>query len=596
LNTKKVIRYTNGDFNSIKNALVEHAKRYYPDSYKDFNEASFGSLVTDMVAYVGDMLSFYLDYNANEGFIDSALEYQNILRHGRTMGYRYKGSPSSYGTATFYIIAPAKASGYGPDISYLPILTKGSQFSTDSGKNFLLNENVDFANSSNEIVVSSTDSTTGIPSKYAVKALGQVVSGEYYSQAIVVEDYERFLRLKLGGDNISEVISVASSEGEIWYEVSYLSQDIIFKEVANRNSDKDSVPFILKPFVVPRRFVVEQELGATYLQFGYGSEEEIKTTNVADASNVVLQLPGKDYVSDDSFDPSKLLSTEKFGIAPSNTTLTIVTRNNSSENVNVAVGGLSKIVEPVFDFDNITSLNSQVISEVMESLEVTNEEPVVGSVSLQSTEEIRRRALDSYASQERAVTGPDYKSVIYSMPSKFGAIKRCNVVQDSDSLKRALNVYVLSENESGVLCASNDTLKQNLKTWLSRYKMINDYVKILDGRIINIGLECELLADDGANKFTVLNSAVTYLSDYFSVLPEMGQSFSVTQVYSALKAVNGIVDVINVKIVQKKGGAYSDIRFDIDSFLSDDGRNVFCPKNCVLEIKYPKSDILCTVK
>jgi hypothetical protein len=595
-NRKVPINYTSRDFNSIKNDLIEYAKRYYPENYKDFNEASFGSLMTDIVAYTGDILSFYTDYSVNEAFIDSSLEYNNVIRHGRPLGYRFRGSPSSYGVGTLYIVVPAKTSGYGPDPSYIPLLQKGSQFSTDGGKNFLLNENVNFADSNNEIVVANVDASTGIPSSYAIRAYGQIISGEYYSQTIPVGNYERFLRVKLGGDYISEVISVFDSEGNEYFEVDYLSQDVVFKQIANRNSDKDSVPFILKPVVVPRRFVVEQDINSTYLQFGYGSEEEVKITNVADASNVVLQMPGKDYISSDSFDPTRLLSTDKFGVAPSNTTLTIVTRNNSSANVNVAAGGLSKPVEPIFDFNDIVSLNPTAVSTVMESLEITNDAPIVGSVSVQSVDEIKRRIFDQFASQERAVSVQDYCAVCYALPPRFGAVKRINVVQDSDSLKRNLNLYVVSEDQSGILTETNDTIKQNLKTWLSRYKMVNDSIKILDAKIVNLGFTFEILADESKNKYSVLQTAVTYLQNYFPYPGDIGESFSISSIYSALRNVDGILDVANVKVILKKGGSYSQTSINLNDFISDDGRSVFCPSNVIFEIRFPKNDIYGTVR
>ena len=54
------IKYTSRDFNSIKSDLVNYAKRYYPNTYKDFSESGFGSLMLDTTAYIGDILSFYL--------------------------------------------------------------------------------------------------------------------------------------------------------------------------------------------------------------------------------------------------------------------------------------------------------------------------------------------------------------------------------------------------------------------------------------------------------------------------------------------------------------------------------------------------------
>ena len=120
------IKYTSRDFNSIRNDLIEHAKRYYPDSFKDFNEASFGAMMVDSVAYVGDILSFYLDYQANESFLTTAHEYNNIIKHGKALGYKVAPAPSSYGMVTLFVRVPAAPSGFGPDTSFIPTLRRGT--------------------------------------------------------------------------------------------------------------------------------------------------------------------------------------------------------------------------------------------------------------------------------------------------------------------------------------------------------------------------------------------------------------------------------------------------------------------------------------
>ena len=173
---KTPIKYTSREFDSIKNDLIEHAKRYYPDTFKDFNEASFGALMLDTVAYIGDVLSFYLDYQVNESFLDSAVEYNNVIRLSRQMGYKYKANPSSFGTVAIYTIVPASTSGLGPDTDYLPLLRKGTQLSSTSGNTFMLDEEVRFDDPSNEIVVARTDTSTGLPSSYAIRSYGRIVS------------------------------------------------------------------------------------------------------------------------------------------------------------------------------------------------------------------------------------------------------------------------------------------------------------------------------------------------------------------------------------------------------------------------------------
>lgn len=112
------INYTSRDFETIKRDLVEHARRYYPDNFKDFSENSFGSLMLDTVAYVGDILSFYLDYAVNESYISTSIEYDNIVKLSRQMGYKYKRNAAATGVLSFYILVPASADGVEPDYRY----------------------------------------------------------------------------------------------------------------------------------------------------------------------------------------------------------------------------------------------------------------------------------------------------------------------------------------------------------------------------------------------------------------------------------------------------------------------------------------------
>lgn len=594
---KKVpIRLTSRDFQSIRDDLIEYAKRYYPESFKDFSESSFGSLMIDSVAYIGDILSYGLDYSTNESFLDSAIEYNNIIRHGRVLGYKFKGNPSSYGVVSLYVIIPAKVSGTGPDTRYYPILLKGSEFSSTSGVSFMLLENVDFSHSQNEILVAAVSNTTGLPISYAVKASGKVISGEYYEEQISIGNFEKFLRVNLNGSNIAEVLSVVDAEGHEYYEVETLSQNVIYRSVTNKSWDREYAPSVLKPIIVTRRYVVEQEDGVVSLQFGYGSAEEIKSNNVLEPTNVALKLIGKDYISDDSFDPSKLLETDKFGVAPSNTTLRVITRNNTSENVNAAAGTVVEVKSPMFEFDEASTLDPEKMNSIVASLECSNEDPIIGDISLPDMAEIRVRIKDSFSAQNRAVTGLDYKSAIYNMPVKFGCIKRCAIYQDEDSFKRNLNVYVIAENSAGNLTTATSTLKENLKTWILSKKMINDTVDILDAYVINLGIEFKILARDDVNKYSALTRAVEELVAFYDKKFDIGEPFLITDVYKVLRNVDEVLDVVNVKVKCLNGGAYSDAMINVDNMMSPDGRMVRCYKNCVYEIKNPRTDIVGTVK
>ena len=590
------IKYTSREFDSIKSSLVDYVQRYYPNTFKDFSEASFGSLMLDTVSYIGDILSFYLDYQANESFLDTAVEYNNIIRLGKQFGYKFKANPSSYGTASFYLLVPASATTAGPDRDLMPILKKYSQFKSKSDANFILDEDVNFNDDNNEVRAAEIDSTTGTVTNYAVKAYGRVTSGILSQETVEVFAHKKFLRISLGALDIAEIMSITDTEGHSYYEVEYLSQDVIYKAVTNRNIDNITAAAILKPFIVPRRFIVERERHTTYLQFGGGSDIEFNTENiinasVVDPSNIVLRRHGAPHISDSSFDPYKLIASDEFGIAPSNTVLRIVMRINTMDNVNLSVGSLNSVKEAEFEFTDNTLAD---IGEVERSLEVANEELIVGDVTLPDSAELKRRILDSFATQNRAVTAKDYEAMSYAMPPEFGAVKRCKITRDHGSMKRNLNMYVVSENNG--LAKTNDTIKDNLKTWLTKNKMINDTIDILDAKIVNFSISYEAIGRSDVSKFEVIEAANAALRVHYERLPEIGEPFWITDVYKVLKEIDGIVDVSNVNIVSKFGNEYSSVNLDVPQNTSSDGRYIEIPRNCIAEIKFPASDIKGVIK
>jgi len=586
----RTIDYTSRDYESIRGDLIEHAKRYYSDTFQDFSEASFGALMIDSVAYIGDILSFYLDYQVNESFLDSSNEFNNILRHGKALGYKYQGRGSATGEVTLYIIVPANETGMGPDSDYIPALRAGAAF-VGNGVRFTLISEVRFDQPTNEVVVARVDETTGLPTHYAIKSYGQVISGNVRSMSVKIGEFEKFRNIVIGDANVSEIISVTDSDGNKYYEVDYLTQDVVYKEIVNKNVSDDRVRSILKPITVPRRFVTTRSRAATFLQFGYGSETQLEKESVLDPKNIVLDLYGKDYSSEKSFDPSKLLTTDKFGIGPANTTLNITFRQNSAQGMNVMAGGIKRVVNKNFVFENQSTIVSSRADEVITSLEVHNEQPILGDVFNPTTDEIRHRISGVFATQNRAVTKEDYESFALMMPQKFGLVKRVNVVRDPDSTKRNLNMYILSENEVGNFTSATTALKRNLKTWLSRYKMMTDAIDILDAKVVNIGINYSITVKPSANKFDVLTRASVQLAQRYEEKFYIGEPFYISEVYSILNRITDILDVVSVDVVQKRTFPYSNVRFDLDANTSPNGSYIVVPKNVVLEFRYPARDI-----
>lgn len=594
--SKPTIKYTSRDYSSIKQDLVDYTKRYYGDSVKDFSENSFASLMLETVSYVGDTLSFYLDYQVNESFFDSANEYANVVRLARQLGYKNKLAPSSTGIASFYVSVPAASTGLGPDTRYIPTLLRGSSFKTTNETNFVLTENVQFNNQNNLVVVSKISDSTGLPTEYAIKANGRVISGANFRKTFTIGEFVKFRKVSLGTANVAEILSVLDAEGNEYYEVDSLAQNIIYSETTNPSALSDGVPSLLKPFVVARRFTVERTSTDTYLQFGHGSDETITTDNdIFDPKNTILQMHAKNYFTDTEFDPNRLVENDKFGVGPSNTTLIVTYRVNTTNNVNAASNTLTTVEFSELSFEDEANLTTSIKNSVKSSLEVDNDTPIIGYSTVLTADEVRIRALNHFASQNRAVTKEDYKSFVYAMPNKFGSISRCNIMRDADSIKRNLNLYVISEDVNGNLITTNNTIKENLKTWLSRVKMVNDTIDILDTKIVNIGIRFSVKSTQQENKYTALSDGIQAIKNKFNRKFEIGEPIYITDIQTALQSVSSIADVKKITVFNRTGGVYSDISYNIDLNKSADGRYVTLPEDHIFEIKDMNADIIGTV-
>ncbi len=587
------INYTSREFASIKQDLVSYAKRYYPDTFRDFTDASFGSMMLDMVAYVGDVISFYLDYQVNESFLDSAIEYNNIMRLARQAGFKTSRSFSSTGEITLYIIVPSSTtSGTGqPDLAYAPILKSGSKFISNSGVTFTLVDDVDFADQNNEIVVAEVNSSNGSPTSYAIKSFGKIISGELKVEYVSVGEYRRYPSYILSDDNIVEIVSIVDSQGNKYYEVDHLSQDTVYVPVKNTKDDKTLAPYVIKPLSVPRRFTVERTGRKTIIQFGQGSKKTMAQEKITDPSKVILQAHAKNYITDKTFDPTKLLETDKLGIAPSETTLTVIYRSNKANNVNIAAKSITDATDLDFSFSNAAALNQAKISTAVSSLEYENESPIVGDSSIPDVEEIRSRALGLNSAQSRAVTKQDYISLVYNMPPKFGSVKRVNLMQDRDSFKRNLNMYVISENAAGNLIQTPSTIKSNLKTWLSNYKMINDTIDIMDAKVVNLAIEYQVMIDTDENRFGALDFINESLGSFFENKYDIGEPFMYSDIFNVLKQISFVLDVKDIDVKLQTGNLYATSFFSVNKNKSADGRMIICPKDHIFEIRYPNVDI-----
>ena len=588
------IKYTSRDFTTIKQDLIEHAKRYYPDDYNDFSEASFGSLVFDTVAYVGDVLSYYVDYSVNESFLDSALEFSNIRKHAKNLGYRFTGVPVAEGIMAFFIRVPSIVEGNAPDTDYLPILKKGSEFASGNGSTFTLLEDVNFGAPENDFI-GATFTQDGGTQEFAVRAYGMVSSGKVLSTDIDLTSatFEKFRKVRVDDGSVTEIMKVEDSEGNIFYEVDYLSQETVFIETTNQSAMSDGVRSIIKPFVTARRFTVFQENNSTFLQFGFGSDND-DDSGLADPSKVAIKMHAKDHITHTAIDPTKLLGTDKLGISPQGTILTITYKKNDRANPSSAANTIKTVVKADFKFMNEQNLIPATVVTVRNSLECSNEKPMVAPQLSVTSDELKIRSRNFFATQNRAVTKQDYEAIAYNMPNKFGSLKRVNIVNNPFATNKELIMYVVSENNEGLLTQTESITKQNLKSWLEQYSSINDIVKINDAKIINFAIDFEVKTDNRYDTTGVLADAVDRIKFKYSEKFYIGEPIYINDIFNILSKTEGVIDVVKVKILNKSsndGPGYSSIPFIMDDVISNDATYYKAPKNVLFELRYPAQDI-----
>ena len=333
------------------------------------------------------------------------------------------------------------------------------------------------------------------------------------------------------------------------------------------------------------------------LQFGFGTDENENQT--IDPANVLVNQHGKKYISDDSFDPAVLIKTDSLGVVPSNTVLRVIYRVNTVENTNTSVGTITQVKDPIIDFFSELELDSTLVAATRSSLEVINERAFVGSNPLPTSEELRERAFGVYSMQNRIVTKQDLITAAYNMPKRFGSIAKAMAYQDTESFnQRNINLYVMATGADGKYQVANSVLKNNLKTHITRYKMINDTIDILDAKIINLVLNYRIIALPDVDQFKALDTSKQDLVTYFQNRRnyEIGEEFLLTDIFNVLKNSPLVLDVISVSANAKTGPAYADTNFNADNHISSDGRKINCPIDSIFEIKFPNTDIVGTIQ
>jgi hypothetical protein len=653
----KSVNYLGKDFDALKQNLIDFTKTYFPNQYSDFNDASPGMVFLEQAAAIGDMLSFYQDVQLKESMLTNATERKNVIALAQSMGYKPKVTTPAVTTLTVYQLVPSVGSGSlnRPDDRYFLKIKAGLEVASteNSSITFTTIDNIDFSNSSSrEIDVFSRNTTTGIPEQYLITKTVQAISAKEVTTTITVSDSTDYPTITLNDTNIIEIISVVDEDNSTYYEVPYLAQETIFVEqpntlINNNSSDISAdVPYILEVQKVPRRFSIKVNPDNTMdLQFGNGTFNGNDETLIPNPKNVGLGLANSIQRLNQGIDPSNFLKTNTMGIAPNGKILTIKYLIGGGVSSNVNQSDLVSISKIEFEEDLIATADLSNYAIYKQSVGIENLESAVGGRGSETIEEIRQNALAMFGSQNRAVTRQDYMVRALSMPERYGSVAKVYVSPDGeidnnspssilsspqniaeftnlvDNLKGsskqdiqkelvkyltqkktsisevnnpfAINMYLLGYDINKNLTILNKTVKQNLKTYLGEYRMLTDGVNIIDGFIVNIGVDFEISVYSNYNKREVLTNCVTELQTYFNIDNwTFNKPINISEIELILANVEGVMSVPSVKISNLCGGDgnYSPNRYNIDAATK--GKIVYPSLDpSIFEVKYPNKDI-----
>jgi len=533
----KNISYLNKDFAVFKQQLIDFAKTYYPNTATDFSPSSPGTMFIEMASYVGDVLSFYLDNQVQENFLQYAKQTQNLYSLAYMLGYRPKVTTAATVELTFYQQVPAIVSSSItiPDFNYCLKFPSNTRVRTNFGAQtqFLVGDEIDFSYSSSldptQVSVYQIDSTTKQPTRYLLTKKRQAVSATVNSTSATFGSPQQFPTVNISAVDFIGILDVTDSDGNVWYEVDYLAQDVVFDSIKNTNtndpnfsSDSSDTPYLLKLKQADRRFVTRLTGdGNIQLQFGSGVVSNNDETIVPNPDNVGMGLPFEQNKLTTAFSPTNFIFTDSYGIAPSNTTLSIRYLTGGGVGANVQSNTINTFITNP-SFVNV-NLDATLAQTMFDSIAVNNLAAADGGSDGDTTEEIRQNSMAQFASQLRTVTEQDYLVRALSLPSKYGSLAKVYIAQKlasdtSDAEKLAsLDLYCLSYNNQKQLQTPSLALKNNLKTYLSQYRMINDAVDIKNGYIINIGVDFDIIVLPNYNSNEVIVSCINAIQTFFNI-------------------------------------------------------------------------------
>lgn len=602
------IKYLNKDFSNFKNELIEYAKSYYPTVYNDFSQASPGSMFIEMASYVGDVLSFYLDNQLQETFLQYAKQKNNLYTMAYMLGYRPKVTSAAIADLDIYMQVGVVGSAGNkiPDWTNAITIQPGMQVKSNISNNvsFYIPNKVDFTISSSldptDVSVYLTDGS-GNPTKYLLKKKTQAISGQVKTTTATFGASKRYATVNIQDSDIVSVLKVIDSNSNIWYEVPYLAQNYILNPVENTAINYPSlyqsanqVPYMLQKVTVPRRFTTRFKTdNSLVLEFGPGINSVADSSVVPNPNSVGVGITTGLTLLETAFDPSNFVTTQTYGLAPQNTTLTISYLAGGGAEYNV----LSNQLTIPISINAGAGDTSTVVSN--------NPNPASGGGDGDTVEELRQNIQAEFSSQLRAVTQEDYLARTLSMSPKFGKVAKAYVTKDDATFSNYMednpserdqilvSMYVLGLDSNGNLAQPSSALVQNLQTYLSEYRMMTDAINIKSAYIINIGCNFDITVRPNFTGQDVIARCLIQLQDFFNVDNwQINEPIILSDIYTLLDQVNGVQTVKKVEIVNNSGVAdgYSAYSYDVSSAMLS---GVIYPSldPSIFEVKYPKSNI-----
>jgi len=608
--TNKNIKYINKDFNEFKASLIDYTKTYFPTTYNDFSPASPGMMFIEMASYVGDVLSFYLDNQVQENYLQFARQSNNLFELAYMFGYKPNVTGVAITNVDFYQNVPSIISGstYSPDFTYTLFINKNSTVTSTSGTSFLINDPIDFS------VSSSGDSTEvtvyeisgGNPTYFLLKKSRKAISSNINSKTFSFGSPVKFSTVELNTSNLVGILDCVDSDGNVWYEVDYLGQEMIYDSIKNTNVNDPNLsqyngdaPYLLKLKKIQRRFTTRFKNSNTLqIQFGAGTSNDIDENIIPNPDNVGIGLPFEQDKLTTAYSPSNFLYTGTYGIAPSNTTLTFRYLTGGGVASNVGANTLTKLSGNVTFLNS--NLNSVTANNIFTSLAVTNPLAANGGGDGDTIEEIRQNSSANFASQLRNVTQDDYLVRTLSMPAKYGVVSKAYIEPtkmqniSAGESNAILDLYVLTFDINSKLNTATSALKQNMITYLSQYRMINDSINIKDGFIVNIGVNFDIIILPNYNSNDILTRCITALQTYFAIDNwQINQPIILREIYILLDKIEGVQTVKSIDISNKVGVSlgYSQWAYDISGATKN---NTIYPSldPMIFEVKFPTTDIL----